>query len=88
VHTLVHGDASKPTVFLVDKDLPGVELVRTPKYMHTFVFEHPIFAFRDEQSHHRRKGLVGTEGFVGLARCCHFHSPCLSFTSRGICGVR
>ena len=33
-------------MFLVDKDLPGVELVRTPKYMHTFVFEHPIFAFR------------------------------------------
>ena len=23
------------------------ELVRTPKYMHTFVFEHPIFAFDD-----------------------------------------
>ena len=26
---------------------PGVRLVRTPKYMHTFVFEHPIFAFED-----------------------------------------
>ena len=24
---------------------PGVRLVRTPKYTHTFVFEHPIFAF-------------------------------------------
>ena len=24
---------------------PGVRLVRTPKYMHTFVFEHPIYAF-------------------------------------------
>ena len=46
VHAHVDGDASKPTVFLVDKNLPGVELVRTPKYMHTFVFEHPIFAFR------------------------------------------
>ncbi len=32
-------------MFLVDKDLPGVRLVRTPKYTHTFVFEHPIFAF-------------------------------------------
>ena len=29
----------------VDKDTPGVRLVRTPKYTHTFVFEHPIFAF-------------------------------------------
>ena len=45
VHAHVDGDPSKPTVFLVDKDLPGVRLVRTPKYMHTFVFEHPVYAF-------------------------------------------
>jgi len=47
VHAHVDGDPGKATVFLVDKDLPGVRLVRTPKYMHTFVFEHPIFAFSD-----------------------------------------
>jgi acyl-CoA dehydrogenase len=47
VHAHVDGDPSKPTVFLVDRDLPGVRVVRTPKYMHTFVFEHPIFAFTD-----------------------------------------
>ncbi|HSJ50361.1 MAG TPA: acyl-CoA dehydrogenase [Actinomycetota bacterium] len=47
VHAHVDGDPAQATVFLVDKDLPGVELVRTPKYMHTFVYEHPIFAFRD-----------------------------------------
>ena len=47
VHAHVDGDPAKATVFLVDKALPGVELVRTPKYTHTFVFEHPIFAFRD-----------------------------------------
>ncbi len=45
VHAHVDGDPAKATVFLVDKGLPGVELVRTPKYSHTFVFEHPIFAF-------------------------------------------
>ncbi|HET9248660.1 MAG TPA: acyl-CoA dehydrogenase family protein [Actinomycetota bacterium] len=45
VHAHVEGDPAKATVFLVDKDAPGVRLVRTPKYMHTFVFEHPIFAF-------------------------------------------
>jgi alkylation response protein AidB-like acyl-CoA dehydrogenase len=45
VHALVDGHPAKPTIFLVDKDLPGVRLVRTPKYTHTFVFEHPIFAF-------------------------------------------
>jgi alkylation response protein AidB-like acyl-CoA dehydrogenase len=45
LHVLVDGDPAQATVFLVDKDTPGVRLVRTPKYMHTFVFEHPIFAF-------------------------------------------
>ena len=43
VHAHVDGDPGKATVFFVDKDLPGVEVVRVPKYMHTFVFEHPIF---------------------------------------------
>ena len=47
VHALADGDPALPTIFLVDKDLPGVSLVRTPKYTHTFVFEHPIFAFED-----------------------------------------
>ena len=47
VHAHVDGEAAKPTVFLVDKSLPGVRLVRTPKYSHTFVFEHPIFAFEE-----------------------------------------
>ncbi len=45
VHTHVDGDPSKATVFLIDKEMPGVRLVRTPRYTHTFVFEHPIFAF-------------------------------------------
>ena len=47
LHTHVNGDPAKATIFLVDKDTPGVRLVRTPAYMHTFVFEHPIFAFED-----------------------------------------
>ena len=47
VHTHVDGDPAKATIFLVDKDSPGVRLVRTPAYMHTFVFEHPIFAFEE-----------------------------------------
>src|SRR5829696_4786293 len=34
-----------PTLFLVDKDTPGVRVLRTPRYMHTFVYEHPEFAF-------------------------------------------
>ena len=34
-----------PTLFLVDKDTPGVTVRRTPRYMHTFVYEHPEFGF-------------------------------------------
>jgi len=36
-----------PTLFLVDKDTPGVTIRRTPRYMHTFVYEHPEFGFED-----------------------------------------
>jgi butyryl-CoA dehydrogenase len=35
----------EPTMFIVDKDLPGVTIRRTPAYTHTFVFEHPEFGF-------------------------------------------
>jgi len=63
VHAHVGGDPAKATVFLVDKDLPGVRLVRTPKYTHTFVFEHPIFAFEGVRvGDDRVLGEVG-EGF-------------------------
>jgi alkylation response protein AidB-like acyl-CoA dehydrogenase len=47
LHAHVDGDPAKATVFFVDANLPGVRTVRTPKYMHTFVFEHPIVAFDD-----------------------------------------
>jgi acyl-CoA dehydrogenase len=36
-----------PTLFLVDKAAPGVRVLRTPRYMHTFVYEHPEFGFED-----------------------------------------
>src|SRR5581483_5420483 len=39
------GPERAPTLFLVDKNLPGVSVKRTPAYMHTFVFEHPEFIF-------------------------------------------
>ncbi|MEA2520929.1 MAG: acyl-CoA dehydrogenase [Actinomycetota bacterium] len=60
LHVLVDGDPAKPTTFLVDKDTPGVRLVRTPRYMHTFVFEHPIYAFDGVRvGDDRRLGEVG-----------------------------
>ena len=41
------GDERRLTLFLVDKDTPGVRIKRMPRYMHTFVFEHPEFIFED-----------------------------------------
>jgi acyl-CoA dehydrogenase len=37
----------EPALFLVDKAAPGVRVLRTPRYMHTFVYEHPEFGFED-----------------------------------------
>jgi butyryl-CoA dehydrogenase len=44
------GPERAPTLFLVDKDQPGVSVKRTPAYMHTFVFEHPEFVFDGVQA--------------------------------------
>jgi len=33
-------------LFFVDKDMPGVDLVRTPAYSHNYASHHPIYAFR------------------------------------------
>jgi acyl-CoA dehydrogenase len=34
-----------PTLLLVDKQTEGVRVKRVPRYMHTFVYEHPEFVF-------------------------------------------
>jgi len=63
VHAHVDGDAGKPTLFLVDKNLPGVRIKRIPKFMHTYVFEHPEFVFEEvELGEDKVLGKVG-EGF-------------------------
>jgi butyryl-CoA dehydrogenase len=36
-----------PVSLLVDRDLDGVEEFRRPRYMHHFVYEHPIFRYHD-----------------------------------------
>ncbi|WP_406397363.1 acyl-CoA/acyl-ACP dehydrogenase [Streptomyces sp. NBC_00879] len=41
------GEERAPTLFLVDKDTAGIEMTRVPRFMHTFVYEHPEFTFTD-----------------------------------------
>jgi alkylation response protein AidB-like acyl-CoA dehydrogenase len=43
------GPERAPTLVLVDKDTPGIEMTRVPRFMHTFVYEHPEFTFTDVQ---------------------------------------
>ena len=45
VHANVDGDAERPGLFLVEKSLPGVRVLREPKFMHTYVFGHLEIAF-------------------------------------------
>ena len=47
------------TMFLVDKDLPGVIVKRVPRYMHTFVFEHPEFLLDVEVGPDALLGEIG-----------------------------
>jgi acyl-CoA dehydrogenase len=45
------------TLFLVDKHLAGVRIKRVPRYMHTFVYEHPEFVLENVE--------VGEEAVLG-----------------------
>ncbi len=45
---LTTGDhAGDQAMFVVDKDAPGISVVRTPAYTHTIAHHHPIVAFQD-----------------------------------------
>jgi len=39
--------AGSEALFFVDRDTPGIEIVRTPLFSHTFDHHHPQIAFRD-----------------------------------------
>ncbi len=41
----VHGIERHPTLFLVDRDAPGVEMTADPDFTHNFPYRHPEFTF-------------------------------------------
>jgi len=47
-------------MFIVDVDTPGVRVVRTPRYSHSYPDEHPIVAFEDVRV--PAANLIGEEG--------------------------
>jgi len=44
---VVDGDERLPTLFVVDRDRPGVEIVEDPAYTHNYPEGHPTVHFRD-----------------------------------------
>jgi len=64
VHAHVDGDPDKPTLFLVDKHTPGVRHLRSPHFMHTYIFDHAEVAFENVRVPATAKlGEIG-EGFA------------------------
>ena len=68
---IVDGDPAKPTIFLVDKATPGIITQRAPKFMHTYVFEHPELVFEDVEvgaGPHPGRDRPGARTEQGLVR--------------------
>ena len=53
-------NAGADALFFVDKDSPGIELVRTPLFSHTFGDHHPTYRFNDVVVAETQR--LGTEG--------------------------
>jgi alkylation response protein AidB-like acyl-CoA dehydrogenase len=63
VHAHVDGDADKPTLFLIDHGAPGLRHVRSPRFMHDYIFDHAELVFDGvEASRSQMLGEVG-QGF-------------------------
>jgi acyl-CoA dehydrogenase len=73
--------AGSHSLFFIDKDQPGIELVRTPVFSHTFSDHHPIYRFDVVVPESQRLGAEGAgmqhshswfrrERLMIAARCC------------------
>ncbi len=47
LHAHVDGDPDQPTLFLVDRATPGIRHIRSPHFMHTYIFDHAELAFEN-----------------------------------------
>ncbi len=56
----VDGHDRRPALFLVDKDLPGVEMTADPDFTHNFPYRHPEYTFhKDAGAERQRAGRAG-----------------------------
>ena len=56
----VDGEERLPTLFLVDKDSPGVEMTADPDFTHNFPYRHPEFTFTKTPV--PRENILGERG--------------------------
>ncbi len=47
VQANVDGDPDQPTLFLVDKDTPGIVHLRSPRFMHDYIYDHAEILLQD-----------------------------------------
>jgi alkylation response protein AidB-like acyl-CoA dehydrogenase len=60
VHAHVDGDPDKPTLFIVERDQPGVVKKRVPRFMHNYAYEHWEIVFDQvELDESRILGKIG-----------------------------
>jgi alkylation response protein AidB-like acyl-CoA dehydrogenase len=59
---VIDGDARLPTLFLVDRDRPGIEVVDDPPFTHSFPHGHPTVRYDCEVS---ADAVLGGEGMIG-----------------------
>jgi acyl-CoA dehydrogenase len=59
---VVDGDARLPTLFLVDRDRPGIAVVDDPPFTHSFPHGHPTVRYDCEVS---ADAVLGGEGMIG-----------------------
>ena len=53
-------NAGAHAMFVLDLDTPGIRVVRTPAYTHTYPYHHPVVAFEDVRVDEGQ--LIGAEG--------------------------
>src|SRR4029453_13004017 len=53
-------NAGVHAMFVLDLDTPGIRVVRTPAYTHTYPYHHPVVAFEDVRADAGQ--LIGAEG--------------------------
>ncbi len=59
---VIDGDARRPTLFLVDRDRPGIEIVDDPPFTHSFPHGHPMVRYDCEVA---ADAVLGGEAMIG-----------------------